>query len=310
MKIIVTGGAGFIGSHLVDKLIKNGHKIVVIDNLSSGRRENINKKANFYKVDICSSKISQIFKKEKPGVVFHYAAQIDVRKSAESPIQDAKTNILGSLNILENCKKYRVKKFVFASSGGAIYGEADVVPTPETFQPRPESPYAIAKLTVEHYLDFYKKICDLDYISLRYANVYGPRQDPKGEAGVVAIFINKLLNNKNPIIFGNGKQTRDFVYVEDAADVAIKVLKVKPRENPIFNVGTSTEVSINDLCELISKKIGKNIRPLFASAKSGDLKRSCLDFSKIKKELKWQPEYSLSEGLKEVVEWFKNENRF
>jgi UDP-glucose 4-epimerase len=306
MKIIVTGGAGFIGSHLVDKLIEKGHKVVAIDNLSTGKKENLNKKAKFYKIDIGSPKIAQIFKKEKPGVVFHYAAQIDVRKSTENPIEDAKINILGTLNVLENCKKYKVKKFIFASSGGAIYGEANIIPTPETHQARPESPYGIAKLVVEHYLDFYKKIYGLDYVSLRHANIYGPRQDPKGEAGVVAIFIDKLLNNKIPIIFGDGKQTRDFVYVEDAVDAATKALKTKSGENSIFNIGTGIETSVKDLYRLISKKIGKNIRPLFTSAKSGDLKRSCLAFSKIKKELNWQPEYNFRKGLEETINYFKN----
>jgi len=306
-KILVTGGAGFIGSHLVDRLIKEGHKIVVVDNLSTGKKENLNKRAKFYKIDICSPKISEIFKKEKPEVVFHLAAQIDVRKSVENPVKDAKINILGSLNILENCRKFGTKKFIFASSGGAIYGETNLIPTPETHPARPESPYGLAKLLIEQYLEFYKKNYGLDYVSLRYSNIYGPRQNSKAEAGVIAIFVDKLLNDKTPTIFGDGSQTRDYLYVEDAVEAAL-ICTGLTRANliPIFNIGTGKETSVNEIYSLISKMIGKNIKPIFAQAKAGDLKRSCLDSSKIKKDLGWQPKDDLKEGLKKTIEWFKS----
>ena len=188
MKCLVAGGAGFIGSHHVDRLIKEGHKVVVIDNLSTGKKENLNPKAKFYKLDIRDPEISQIFSREEPEIVFHYAAQIDVRKSVKDPIGDAKINILGTLNLLENCREFKIKKVIFASSGGAIYGDADIVPTPENYPEWPLSPYGIAKLTIDKYLNYYYQVFGLLYISLRFANVYGPRQDSKGEAGVVAIF--------------------------------------------------------------------------------------------------------------------------
>jgi UDP-glucose 4-epimerase len=305
-KILVTGGAGFIGSHLVDRLIKEGHKVTVVDNLSTGKNENLNPKVKFYKTDICNKKLREIFKKEKPEIVFHLAAQIDVRKSTENPIEDAKINILGSLNVLENCRKAGVKKLIFASSGGAIYGESEVITTLETHPARPESPYGLAKFLIEKYLEFYKKTYGLDYISLRYANVYGPRQNSKIEAGVIAIFIDTLLHGKRPTIFGHGNQTRDYVYVDDAVEAAIKAMAQKGGR--VFNVGTGIETSVNELYKLISQKLKKDIQPKFVSAKPGDLKRSCLDSSKIKKELGWQPKYPLEKGLNETIKWFKNES--
>ncbi|MGC9031586.1 MAG: NAD-dependent epimerase/dehydratase family protein [Minisyncoccia bacterium] len=308
-KILITGGAGFIGSHLQDALIKRGYKIIIIDNLSTGKKENINKKAKFYKIDILNPKISEIFKKEKPTIVFHLAAQMNVRKSVGDLIFDAKVNIFGSLNILENCKNFGVKKIIFASSGGAIYGETKKIPTPENYSENPISPYGISKLTVEKYLKFYKENFGLNFISLRFSNVYGPRQNLKSEAGVVTIFIDKLLHNKIPTIFGDGFQTRDFVYVKDVVEAALKALAyrapISANLEPVFNVGTGIETSINELYNLISQKLKKNIKPNYELAKPGDLKRSCLDFSKIKKELRWQPKYDLEKGLTETIKWFK-----
>jgi UDP-glucose 4-epimerase len=303
MKILVTGGAGFIGSHLVDALIKRGHKVVVIDNLSTGKRENINKKAKFYKIDICSPKIGEIFKKEKPEIVFHFAAQINVRKSIENPLKDAKTNILGSLNVLENCKKYKIKKIIFASSAG-VYGEAKILPTPEDHPVNPDSPYRIAKLTIENYLKFYKENFGLKFISLRFSNVYGPRQDPRGEAGVVAIFINKLLKGERPTIFGNGNQTRDFIFVEDAVSACLKAMEYKGKKE-IFNIGTGIETSINELYKIISKLLKTKLKPKYAPGKPGDLKRSCLDISLAKRELEWKPKYNLEKGLQKTIQNLK-----
>ena len=304
MKFLVTGGAGFIGSHLVDKLIKEGHKVVVIDNLSIGRKENLNPKAKFYKIDICSYRISQIFKKEKPEVVFHYAAQIDVRKSVKDPVEDAKINILGTLNILENCKKYNIRKVIFASTGGAIYGDADIVPTPETYPELPLSPYGIAKLTIEKHLSYYYKVFGLPYVSLRLANVYGPRQNSKGEAGVVAIFCDKMLSKKQPIINGDGKQTRDFVFVDDVVEANISALK-KDKVG-IFNIGTARETDVNTLFKKLRELTDSKCAKIHGPTLPGEQKRSCLDYSEAKRELGWQPKYSLDKGLKKTVEWFRN----
>jgi len=308
MKFLVTGGAGFIGSHLVDRLIKGGHKVVVIDNLSTGRKENLNPKAKFYKIDICSYRISQIFKKEKPEVVFHYAAQIDVRKSVKDPVEDAKINILGTLNILENCKKYNIRKVIFASTGGAIYGDADIVPTPETYPELPLSPYGIAKLTIEKHLSYYYKVFGLPYVSLRLANVYGPRQNSKGEAGVVAIFCDKMLSKKQPIINGDGKQTRDFVFVDDVVEANISALK-KDKVG-IFNIGTARETDVNTLFKKLRELTDSKCAKIHGPTLPGEQKRSCLDYSEAKRELGWQPKYSLDKGLKKTVEWFRNKSSF
>ena len=304
MKFLVTGGAGFIGSHLVDRLIKGGHKVVVIDNLSTGKKENLNKKARFYKADICDKEISQIFKKEKPEIVFHFAAQIDVRKSVENPVEDAKINILGTLNILENCKKYNIRKVIFASTGGAIYGDADIVPTPETYPELPLSPYGIAKLTIEKHLSYYYKVFGLPYVSLRLANVYGPRQNSKGEAGVVAIFCDKMLSKKQPIINGDGKQTRDFVFVDDVVEANISALK-KDKVG-IFNIGTARETDVNTLFKKLRELTDSKCAKIHGPTLPGEQKRSCLDYSEAKRELGWQPKYSLDKGLKKTVEWFRN----
>jgi len=306
MKCLITGGAGFIASHLVDKLIEEGHEVTIVDNLSTGKKENLNPKADFYNVDILDSKISNIFKEKKPDIVFHYAAQIDVRKSVENPVESAKINILGSLNILENCKNFGVKKIVFASTGGAIYGEAKTVPTPEDYLPQPISPYGIEKLIVEHYLDFYKKQYNLDYLILRFANVYGPRQNSKGEAGVVAIFCDSILAGSQIIINGSGEQTRDFVFVEDIINA--NILGVKKNKNGTFNVGTGEETDINTIFLNLKKLFGSEIREIHGPEKSGEQERSCLDFTKSKEILDWQPNYDLLQGLEKTKEWFRKKH--
>ncbi len=301
MKVLVTGGAGFIGSHLVDRLIKENHKVVVVDNLSTGKKENLNPKARFYQIDIQDTEISQIFQKEKPEVVFHFAAQIDVRKSVEDPMSDAKINILGSLNLLDNCKKYKVKKFIFSSSVG-VYGEPKTLPVKENHPLNPIAPYPITKLAIEKYLNYFQTQ-GLDFVSLRYSNIYGPRQSSGGEGGVVAIFIDKILKGERPIIFGNGKQTRDFLYVDDAVKAAILALNAP--SNSIYNVGTNKEIAINDLLELLSKILKVKVKPIFQSLRQGEIIKSRIDYSKAKKELNWQPKYNLEEGLKETVRFFK-----
>ncbi len=303
MRILVTGGAGFIGSNVVDRLIDEGHEVAVIDNLSTGKRKNLNKNARFYKMDILSSRVEKIFRKERPEVLSHYAAQIDVRKSVSDPKFDATINILGTINLLENCVKYGVKKVIFASSGGAIYGEQEVFPAPETHPTRPLSPYGISKLTIEHYLYYYKVTSGVDFVGLRYANIYGPRQDPFGEAGVVAIFTQKMLNGEQTIINGTGKQTRDFVFVEDAAEAHMAVLQGSV--SGVFNVGTGQETSVNQLFRYLSELTQSNVKEVHGPEKKGEQQRSCLDYSHIHKTTEWEPKISLMEGLERTVEYFK-----
>ena len=302
-KILISGGAGFIASHLTDKLIDKGHNVVVIDNLSTGKKENLNPQAKFYEADICNSEIAQIFQEEKPEIVFHFAAQIDVRKSVKDPIQDAKVNILGSLNLLQNCQKIGVKKFIFASSGGAIYGDTEVIPTPETHSENPESPYGICKLTIEKYLHFYKETFGLNYTALRLANVYGPRQNSKGEAGVIAVFCDKMLKNEEVVINGDGEQTRDFVFVDDVVNAAL--LSIEQEKSDIYNIGTGIQTNINEIFRKIKELTNSDCEEIHVSGKPGEQKRSCLDSSKAKQELGWQPEYNLEDGLKRTIKWFK-----
>lgn len=310
MKILITGGAGFIGSNLVDECVKRGWDVIIVDNLSSGKKENINNKAKFYQVDITDfEKLKDIFKKEKPEVVDHHAAQIDVRKSVVSPQYDANINILGSLNLLQLSIEYKVKKFIFASSGGTIYGECkDKKPPKESNIPLPECPYGCAKAAVELYMRYYNKVYGLSTISLRYANVYGPRQDPLGEAGVIAIFINRMLKNEDVFIFGDGNQMRDFVYVEDVVDANIKSIMSK-KDFAIYNVGTSKAVSINDIFKNLKKLLNYNKSPIYKPPRKGEIFKSYLNISLIKKELNWQPKTSLQEGLKEVIDYFKSKKQ-
>ncbi len=303
-KVLVTGGAGFIASHIVDKYIDNGHEVVVVDNLSTGNEKNINKKARFYNVDIRDSKLESIFSKEKPDYVNHHAAQMDVRRSVADPLFDADINILGTLNILQNCVKHKVKKISFASSGGAAYGEQDVFPAPETHIMMPVSPYGITKLVAEHYLYFYKKTYGLNYVALRYANVYGPRQDPFGEAGVVSIFINKLLKNEQPVIYGDGKQTRDFVYVGDVVRANMLAMNSYESETA-YNVGTGKETSINNLFQLLKEAMDSSVVEKHESPKLGEQARSVLLCDKARDVLGWQPAISIGDGLRKTVEYFR-----
>ena len=225
MKILVTGGAGFIASHLVDRLIAHGHRVIVVDNLSAGQKENVNPKASFYLTDICDAQaLEEVFKRERPEIVNHHAAHVNVRKSVEMPVYDANINILGSLNLCELSKKYQIKKFIYVSTGGAVYGEPKDLPVQETCPVEPLSQYGVSKHTVEHYLSIFYKLYGLNFTVLRYPNVYGPRQSPHGEAGVVAIFSELLLQNKPPTIFGDGSKTRDYVYVEDIVAANLMVL--------------------------------------------------------------------------------------
>ena len=303
MKILVTGGAGFIGSNLADALIEQGHQVCIVDNLSTGVKEHINSKAKFYELDISDAKLAEVFVAEKPEAVFHLAAQIDVRKSVADPVGDAQVNILGSLNLLENCKNFGVKKFIFSSTGGAIYGEAAIIPTPESYAEKPISPYGIAKLAIEKYLHYYQVVFGLPYVVLRYGNVYGPRQNSHGEAGVVAIFCDKLLAGQQPIINGEGKQTRDYVYVGDV--VAANLAALQSEQVDIYNVGTGQETDVNKIAAEIKKNLGSDIEFTHGPAKPGEQQRSCLDYSKISQALGWRPQVALAAGLAATTAWFK-----
>ncbi|NLS75979.1 MAG: NAD-dependent epimerase/dehydratase family protein, partial [Chloroflexi bacterium] len=290
MKILVTGGAGFIGSHVVDRFIAEGHDVVVVDNLSTGRRANLNPKATFYEMDLRSPQLAEVFERERPEAIDHHAAQAEVRRSVADPVFDAEVNILGSLNLLQNAAKYGVRKAIYISSGGAIYGEPEYMPCDEKHPVRPMSPYGVTKHTVEHYLYLYKQLHGLDYTVLRYANVYGPRQDPNGEAGVVAIFVGQMLNGGKPIIYGDGRQERDFVYVADCARA--NALALTRGEGEAFNIGSGVPLSVNGLFELLKQITGYAGEARYGSAKAGDILRIYLDASKAKRELGWEPTVS------------------
>jgi len=303
MKILVTGGAGFIGSHVADAFIGQGHEVVILDNLSTGRKENVNAHAQFVKMNIQDPEIMDLFEQEQFDVVDHHAAQMDVRLSVADPIYDANNNILGTINLLQASVKYGVKKFIFISSGGAIYGEHDYFPADEEHPTRPLSPYGITKLSCEKYLYFYFKTHRLNFVILRYSNVYGPRQNPHGEAGVVAIFASRLLTGEQPIINGNGIQTRDYVYVGDAVTANLKALEYN--NNDYFNIGTGIETTVNELFDSINHLTNAGIEEVYGPAQPGEQLRSVLDIQKAKKLLNWNPQVSLDEGLAKTVEYFK-----
>ena len=305
-KILVTGGAGFIGSTLVDKLISEGHELAVLDSLVSGKRDYINPKAKFFETDICSIEVAQVFEIFKPEIVYHLAAQIDVRISVSDPVLDNQVNALGSLNILENCRKAGVKKIIFSSTGGAIYGEAQEIPTTEAAPTYPLSPYGIHKLTTEKYCKYYHEVYGLDYTILRFANVYGPRQYKGGESGVVAIFIDHAANNKDCVINGDGLQTRDYVYVDDVVAGLAKAKEVTYQGE--INIGCGQEVTVLDIVAAISKALGSEFAPPHAPAKLGEQRRSCLSYALAKKILSWEPQINITEGVKRTLAWTKNLN--
>ncbi len=307
LKILVTGGAGFIGSSIVDRLIADNYEVAVVDDLSSGMEENINKKARFYKLNIQDPEIETVFKKEHPDIINHQAAQIDVRRSIDDPLYDAGTNVLGTINILQNCIRHKIKKVIFASSGGAVYGEQQTFPASESHPLRPISPYGITKMITEQYLYYYKTVFGLDYTSLRYSNVYGPRQDPFGEAGAIAIFIQKMLDNEQVVINGSGEQTRDFVFVEDVVEANILAIKNSFSES-IFNIGTGTETTINEIFRNLKEITGLSTENTYGPPKAGEQLRSVIECTKAEKILNWRPEISLSDGLKRTCEYFKRKN--
>ncbi|MDO8563531.1 MAG: NAD-dependent epimerase/dehydratase family protein [Nanoarchaeota archaeon] len=299
-KILVTGGAGFIGSNLVDALIAGGNEVSVIDNFMTGNKKNVNSKAKLIVKDIRDD-LNGLFSEGKFDYVYHLAAQANVRKSLENPVEDAKINIIGSLNLIDNCVKYDVKKFIFSSTGGAIYSKTARVPCNEESEIKPESPYGLAKWTVENYLRIMKDTKKLNYCILRYSNVYGPRQDAKGEAGVVSIFIDKLIKNEDLVVFGDGEQTRDFVFVKDVVNA--NLLAMKNNLEGVFNVGTEKEISVNELAKMLLKLTNKKVKVIHGPAIKGELLRNALNAGKLAGK-GWKADYKLENGLKETVEWF------
>ncbi|MBN1480443.1 NAD-dependent epimerase/dehydratase family protein [candidate division KSB1 bacterium] len=308
MKILVTGGAGFIGSHIADAYSAAGHDVVIIDNLSTGREKNINPQATFIKMDIRDRTITDVFQQFHFDIVNHQAAQMDVRLSVRDPIFDAENNVIGLLNVVQNAADHGVKKVIYASSGGVVYGEQDYFPADEEHPQRPYCPYGVTKLVGEKYLYYYAKTVNLTYTAFRYANVYGPRQNPHGEAGVIAIFLQKLFNREQAVINGDGRQTRDYVYVADV--VQANVMALTGGDNDVFNIGTGIELDVNNIYQLLNTLTGAHMPEKHGPAKAGEQRRSVLDIKKALTLLQWQPEYDFEQGLAATVEYFKEYELF
>ena len=304
MRILVTGGAGFIGSNVVDGLLARGHEVAVFDDLSSGRREFVDPRATLFEGDLARPEdVERCIAEFRPEVVDHHAAQIDVRKSVSDPIHDARTNVLGSIGLLQSCSRHAVRKVIYASTGGALYGEGRQLPATEDHPVNPEAPYGISKHTVEHYLYLWKLLHGLDYTVLRYPNVYGPRQNPHGEAGVNAIFIGMMLHGERPRIFGTGEQVRDYVFVGDI--VAANLLALDRGAGQMLNIGTGVGTSVLDIVRTINEVLGTRIEPILEAARAGEIQRIYLDASRAKAELGWVPTVSFREGLKRTIDWHR-----
>lgn len=300
-KILVTGGAGFIGSTLVDKLVADGHEVAVVDSLISGRRDYLNHQAKFYEVDICTPGLDRAFTEFKPEFVYHLAAQIDVRLSVNDPVFDNQINAVGSLRVLEQCRLNNVRKLVFVSTGGAIYGDNEEIPTTESAPTYPLSPYGIHKLTTEKYCNFYREVYGLDYTILRLANVYGPRQYKGGEAGVIAIFIDRAISNQFCTINGDGLQTRDYVYVDDVVVALDKARSVYFQGE--INIGLGQEITLLDITAALDKILDEPLKVEYGPMKPGEQRRSCLSYARAQDVLGWMPQVELGEGIKRTVAW-------
>lgn len=306
MRVLVTGGAGFIGSHIVDAYVAAGHQVYVIDDLSTGDKRNLNGQTIFYPIDILDPGLPQLLSEVSPDIVSHHAAQMDVRRSVNEPLFDARVNILGLINLMEGCKGSKVKKVIYASSGGVVYGEQEIFPAPEGHRTKPLSPYGVSKLAGEYYLSCYQHAFGIPYLALRYANVFGPRQRADGETGVVAIFTRQLLSGGLSTINGDGKQTRDYVYIEDVVAANLLALE-SPCTGPL-NIGTGQETDVLTLFHLLRRKVGTQAEPLHGLAKVGEQQRSSLDISRAREVLGWAPRFSLSAGLDKTIDYQRQLN--
>ena len=303
-RILVTGGAGFIGSHIVDALVEKGHRVLVLDDLSTGRAENVNAAAEFHQLDIRSAEAADLIASEKVEAIYHLAAQMDVRRSTEDPVFDASVNVLGTLNLLQAAAKAKVSQVIFASTGGAIYGEQDTFPAPEGHPERPVSPYGVSKLASEKYLFYFHVQYGLNVTCLRFANVYGERQNPHGEAGVVAIFMNRLLGGETPVINGDGLQTRDYIHVSDV--VAANVAALGRPGFHIYNVGTGIETDVVELYREIASSLGGDREATHGPGMPGEQRRSSVDATLLRTELGVSEPLPLSDGIARTAAWFKN----
>jgi UDP-glucose 4-epimerase len=302
VRILVTGGAGFIGSQVVDRFIELGHEVRVFDDLSSGRREFVHARAGLVVGDLADADaVERCVAEFRPEVVDHHAAQIDVRRSVTDPILDARTNVLGGLALLQSCTRHGVRKFLYASTGGALYGEGRSLPATEDHPVNPESPYGVSKHTLEHYLYLWKLLHGLDYTVLRYPNVYGPRQNPHGEAGVNAIFIGLMLEGKRPRIFGTGDQVRDYLYVGDVVDA--NAIALERGSGEIVNLGTGVGTSVNDIVRELNAILGTAIEPIYEAPRPGEVQRIYLDATRARSVLGWSPRMEFRDGLARTVEW-------
>ncbi|AMA72038.1 MULTISPECIES: SDR family oxidoreductase [Aneurinibacillus] len=302
MKVLITGGAGFIGSHIVDQALEAGYEVCVIDDLSTGKKMQLNPQAAFYEMNIASPDIQQVFKNEKPDFVIHQAAQSSVPVSVKNAVGDAMTNIVGTVNLLEAARQYGVRKFVYASSA-AVYGEPQYMGIDEAHPKHPLSPYGVSKYVPEFYLDVYRHLYGLTYTAFRYANVYGERQDPKGEGGVVSIFVDRALAGQELVVFGDGEQTRDFVYVQDVARANIMALA--GGDNEILNISTNQETSVNQLIQLMNEVLGTTLAVKYKAPREGDIVNSYLDNTKATEKLGWKPQYSLRQGLEKTLHFYQ-----
>jgi UDP-glucose 4-epimerase len=301
MKVLVTGGAGFIGSHVVEQMIEAGHEVVVVDNLSTGRKSNLHPKAKFYQVDIRDEALREVFEIERPEVVDHHAAQMNVRVSVADPLYDADVNIKGAVHMLELCREFAVRKVIFISSGGAVYGEPVYLPCDEEHPVKPLCPYGLTKYAFELYLYIYQQNYGMDYTVIRYPNVFGPRQDPLGEAGVIAIFTGQMLRDQPVTIFGTGEQVRDYVHVSDCARA--NVMALGKGSGRVFNLGSSTGTSVNEIFALLKKITGYEYDAKYAPAKLGETFRIYLNAERARLELGWTPTIGLEDGLRQTVDY-------